>query len=192
MYCDKFIFGLNNDAMRAELLKTHLKPDNTPKSMADVVTEAKALESAYTANKLIARREPGTCHWCGDKRGPHPWRQCPAKGKTCSKCGINDHFANVCLANGPPPQRRRGSYPPPTRSNRTPSQTPSNRGSGRRQEDVHHLQFNEDEPTDPMVYADYYQEQCYSLETPQKRRKYFVKLPLSATGSHFRPIYTPD
>ena len=62
MYCDKFIFGLNNDAMRAELLKTHLKPDNTPKSMADVVTEAKALESAYTANKLIARREPGTCH----------------------------------------------------------------------------------------------------------------------------------
>ena len=133
MYRDKFILGLNNDAMRAELLKTHLKPDNTPKSMADVVTEAKALESAYTANKLIAdssklnidervhwvkhkeiklRREPGTCHWCGDKRGPHPWRQFPARGKTCSKCGINDHFANVCLANGPPPQRRRGSYSP--------------------------------------------------------------------------------
>ena len=41
MYRDKFIFGLNNDAMRAELLKTNLKPDNTPKSMADVVTEAK-------------------------------------------------------------------------------------------------------------------------------------------------------
>ena len=33
-----------------------------------MLTEAKALESAYTANKLIARREPGTCHWCGDKR----------------------------------------------------------------------------------------------------------------------------
>ena len=54
MYRDKIIFGLNNDAMRAELLKTHLKPDNTPKSMADEVTEAKATESAYTANKLIA------------------------------------------------------------------------------------------------------------------------------------------
>ena len=124
MYRDKFIFGLNNDAMRAELLKTHLKPDNTPKSMADVVTEAKALESAYTANKLIAdsskstieervhwvkhkemklRREPGTGHWCGDKRGPHPWRQCPARGKTCSKCGINDHFAMCAwqMANQP-------------------------------------------------------------------------------------------
>ena len=130
------------------------------------------------------RREPGTCHWCGDKRGPQPWRQCPARGKTCSKCGINDHFANVCLANGPPPQRRRGSYPPPTRSSRTPSQTPS----GRRREDVHHLQFNEGEHFDPTVYADYYHEQCYSLETPQKKRKYFVKLPLSSTGSHFWPI----
>ena len=170
-----------------------------------MVTEAKALESAYTANKLIVDsskstveervhwvkhkemklcREPGTCHWCEDKRGPHTWRQCPARGKTCSKCGINDHFANVCLANRQPPQRRGGSNPPPTRSNRTPSHTPSNRGSGRRREDVHHLQFGEDEPTDHMVYADYYHEQCYSLETPQKKRKYFVKLPLSATGSH--------
>ena len=195
--------------MRAELLKTHLKPDNTPKSMADVVTEAKALESAYTANKLIAdssksnidervhwvkhkemklRREPGTCHWCGDKRGPHPWRQFPARGKRCSKCGINDHFANVCLANGPPHNDGEAHTPPPTRSNRTPSQTPSNRGSGRRQEDVHHLQFNEDEPTDLMVYADYYHEQCYSLETPQKKRKYFAKLPCQLPAHN----YTPD
>ena len=76
----------------------------------------------------------------------------------------------------------------PPRSKRSPSQTPSNRGSGRRQEDAHHLQFNEDEPTDPVVYADHYHEQCYSLETPQKKRKYFVKLPLSAAGSHFQPI----
>ena len=46
--------------MRAELFKTHLKPDNTPKSMADVVTEAKALESAYTENKLIADSSKST------------------------------------------------------------------------------------------------------------------------------------
>lgn len=60
IYRDKFIFGLNNDTMRAELLKTHLKPDNTPKSMANVVTEAKASESAYTANKLIADSSKST------------------------------------------------------------------------------------------------------------------------------------
>ncbi len=46
MYCDKFVFGLHNDAMGAELLKTHFKADNTTKSIDDVVTEAKAMESA--------------------------------------------------------------------------------------------------------------------------------------------------
>ena len=83
---DKFVFGLHNSAIRTELLKSHLKPDNTGKSMADVVAEAKALESAQKASKLIEdtakgveeqvhwtshrdmklKREPGTCHWCGD------------------------------------------------------------------------------------------------------------------------------
>ena len=202
--CTAINLYLDSTTTPCELLKTHLKPYNTPKSMADVVTKAKALESANTANKLITdsskstteervhwvkkemklRREPGTCHWCGDKRGPHPWRQCPAQGKTC----IKDHFANVCLANGQPPQRRGRSMTPSTRNNRTPSQTPSNRGSSRCREGAHHLQFSGDKPTDHMVYADYYHEQCYSLETPQKKTKYVVKLPLSATGSHFQPI----
>ena len=50
---DKFVFGLHDDTMRAELLKTHLKSDGTPKSMQDVVAEDKALESAQKANKLI-------------------------------------------------------------------------------------------------------------------------------------------
>ena len=74
--------------------------------MQDVVDEAKALESAQKANKFITdatkgieeqvnwmshkqmklKREPGTCFWCGDRRGPHPWKVCPANGKTCTKC----------------------------------------------------------------------------------------------------------
>ena len=116
---DKFIFGLNEDPTRTELLKTHVKPDNTKKTLQDVVAEARAIESAKQTNKLIVdsskgtdeevywtglrhsqmrlRREPGTCFWCGDRRGAHPWRVCPAKGKTCSSCGGNDHFARVCL-----------------------------------------------------------------------------------------------
>ena len=36
---------------------------------------------------MCLKREPKTCHWCGDSRGPHPWHTCPAKGKGCSKCG---------------------------------------------------------------------------------------------------------
>lgn len=84
-----------------------------------MVAEARAIESAKQTNKLIVdsskgtdeevhwiglrhsqmklRREPGTCFWCGDRRGAHPWKVCPAKGKTCSTCGGNDHFARVCL-----------------------------------------------------------------------------------------------
>ena len=85
---DKFVFGLHDGTMRAELLKTHLKSDGMPKNMQDVVAEAKALESAQKANKLITdatkgieeqvnwishkqmklKREPGTCFWCGDRR----------------------------------------------------------------------------------------------------------------------------
>ena len=97
---DKFIFGLKDEHMGTELLKTHVKPDNSKKTMQDVVTEARAMESAKQTNKLILdsskafeeevhwiglrhsqmklHREPGTCHWCGDQRGHHPWKICPA------------------------------------------------------------------------------------------------------------------
>ena len=47
------------------------------------------------------RREPNTCHWCGDMRGPHKWADCPANGHTCLKCGGYDHFARVCLEQSP-------------------------------------------------------------------------------------------
>lgn len=121
---DKFIFGLNCENIRTELLKTHLNSDKTEKSMRDVVTEAKALETSMRTSKMIGesqmheainwtshknthlRREPGTCFWCGDIRGPHAWHQCPANGQTCAKCGGNDHFARVCLEN--PDMRGRG------------------------------------------------------------------------------------
>ena len=111
--------------MRAELLKTLLKPDGDPKNVYDVFADlAKALESAQKANKLITdatngiveqvnwmihkqmklKREPGTFHWCGDRHGPHPWKTCPANEKTCTKCGINDHFSRVCLETVPSQQ----------------------------------------------------------------------------------------
>ena len=124
---DKFVFGLSDNNIRTELLKTHLKADNTTeKSMSDVVAEAKTMEAAQRTNQLIVdtskgideqvhwtnshntstrkkhsdmrlRREPNTCHWCGNKQGPHLWASCPAKGKTCTRCNGNDHFAAVCL-----------------------------------------------------------------------------------------------
>ena len=109
------IFGLNEDHRRTELLKTHVKLDNTKKTLQDVVAEA-SLPSKQTLivnsskgtdkevhwtglrhSQMKLRREPGTCFWCCDWRASHPWRVCPARGKTCSTCGGNDHFARVCL-----------------------------------------------------------------------------------------------
>lgn len=46
---------------------------------------------------MCLKREPNTCHWCGSTQGPHPWSVCPAKWRTCTRCGGNDHFARVCL-----------------------------------------------------------------------------------------------
>ena len=112
---DKFVFGLQDSTIRTELLKTHLKADNTTKkSLNDVVTEAKALEAAQKTNQLISdaknteeqvhvvdhlklKREPGTCFRCGKPGGQHAWRDCDANGQTCNKCGLRDHFARVCL-----------------------------------------------------------------------------------------------
>lgn len=116
---NKFILGPNEDHTRTELLKTHVKPDNSKKPQQDVAAETRAIESAKQINQSIVdsskgtdaevhwtgfrhsqmklRREPGTCFWCVDRQGAYPWKVCPAKGKTCSSCGGNDYFARVCL-----------------------------------------------------------------------------------------------
>ena len=41
------------------------------------------------------RNNLSKCKYCGNN---HVWgrKNCPANGKTCSKCGRNDHFAKVC------------------------------------------------------------------------------------------------
>ena len=41
-----------------------------------------------------------TCRYCGYARHDSP-RECPARGKTCAKCGKRDHFAAVCLSKLP-------------------------------------------------------------------------------------------
>ena len=47
---DKFLFGLRDNIIRTELLKTHLKADNTEKSMADGSCSSKNFRNS-TANK---------------------------------------------------------------------------------------------------------------------------------------------
>lgn len=163
---DKFIFGLDSDIIRTELLKTHLKSDGRPKTVSDVAAEAKALETAQKASKLISdnanktsedvhwtkqkqprlKRERGTCYRCGDPRGPHSGYECPAREKICANCGLSDHFARVCLDT---PRR----IPPRPRGKGSRGRAMQDRTSGR---DSHRQQRNQEvrqlDSTDQSLY----------------------------------------
>ena len=216
MMCrDKFVFGLKDETLRTELLKSHLTSTGSAKSLYDVAQEAKAYEAAVRANRIIEertktdeqvnwtkpqrrqrsevtritpqqktesgrfvphrlmklRREPGTCHWCGDDRGPHPWHKCPAKGKTCAKCGLNDHFARVCLE----------------QKSSTHAKTVNEINI---EDNQHHNSSNYESERD--IYND---EDIYAvnpvLNQPSRRSKglrYFAHLPLSLSGDKFQHI----
>ena len=221
---DKFIFGLKGEHMRTELLKTHVKPDNSAKTLSDVVAEARAIESAMQANKLIVdsskgieeevhwtnlrhsqmklRREPGTCFWCGDRKGPHPWKVCPANGRSCSNCGGNDHFARVCMEDQKPlaqssskkrKQLARGRLQ--TRPNNQRGQRNDSRTQSR---DIHYTdsydtQIQEQSyctPPDTQYGFQYALDaQVHNIDAATQSRssakRYFTTLALSATGSKF-------
>jgi len=205
---DKFIFGLDSDIIRTELLKTHLKSDGSAKTMSDVASEAKALETAQKASKLISdsgnkppdevnwtshrqaksKRERGTCHRCGDRRGPHSGYDCPAKGKICSNCGLADHFARVCM-------NSRGR----TRDTRSlrgrTSYKRDNLNQGRYQ-DIRHLTadrsvyYTDDTDSvsdidDTMTTYALDTQSVHSVTSEKPAKRYFVQLPVSSTGASF-------
>ena len=230
---DKFIFGLHEDHTRTELLKTHVKPDNSKKTLQDVVAEARAIESAKQTNKLIVdsskgtdeevhwtglrhnqmklRREPGTCFWCGDRRGPHPWKVCPAKGKTCSTCGGNDHFARVCLEDrkftlpdtrSPASNTRSGrkEYTKNANGQRRDSRLSGQRhdpraGTSTQSRDLHYTDtyVTEEQPYDTPFDHDCgftysLEAQVHSIAASSQAKRYFTTLSLSATGSAFTQV----
>ncbi len=118
---DKFVFGLSNEMIRTELLKTHCKADGTAKSMGDVVSEAKIVEAATQVNQMITdtskatseqvnwtsapprantQTRPGSspkCGWCGGQK--HARKDCPASqpGTYCTNCFMTEnHFTRMC------------------------------------------------------------------------------------------------
>ena len=228
---DKFVFGLCDNTIRTELLKTHLKPDGSPKTMAEVVAEAKSMESAQRTNKLISdtskgiedpvnwtdkskpnntrkkhrdmklKRDPNTCYWCGDPKGPHRWTACPANGRTCMKCNGYDHFARVCLEQPTTLQHNSQKY---NRSSRGRTGSSQQTGSNFNNRQIHSIQTNNQydisstaEPNQsigqPIYYADneqpqYYYSTIYAVEqknNQNKGDKYFSTLPCSSTGNKF-------
>ena len=210
---DKFIFGIQNQEIRTLLLNDSKKLDGSKKKLADVVIEARAMEAARQTNKLIVdttklteevhwtshrdmklKRETNTCHWCGDKRGPHPWKSCPANGRTCTNCGGNDHFSTVCREDASP--RKSGQTQRHGRGGRGKPRNYGNKqtrfGQGptsHTSQEVRQVDYRNEED---VVHASGLH-QCYSLEPrqvhqidqPKVGKRYYSNLSLSPRGNNF-------
>ena len=167
---DKFTFGLYNSNIRGELLKmNHKDKDGNVLKLSHVTSQAKALEAAETANKMVdtssreeinwVKRNNPTIHkqqqcwYCGEQNR-HSWQNCPAYGQICTTCGGANHFAKMCRATLPR-SNLRAERPNPTkqinqrnmRSNRY-SQQPSMYNHHNRnqynQRHVHQISNSED------------------------------------------------
>ena len=180
------------------------------------MAEARAIESAKQTIKLIVdsskgtdeevhwtglrhsqmklRREPGTCFWCGDQRGAHPWKICPAKGKTCSSCGGNDHFAQVCLEDPRFTVRDSRSKPSTNTSyarkgangqRRDPREGGPRHYPPTQSRDLHYTDTSFDHDC-AFTYS--LEAQVHSVAASRQAKSYFTNLALSTTGSAFTQV----
>ena len=49
----------------------------------------------YSKMNSTARKKPTTCHICGPSWTLKHRNKCPARGKKCNNCGVENHFAKV-------------------------------------------------------------------------------------------------
>ena len=157
------------------------------------------------------RREPGTCFWCGDRRGAQPWKICLVNGKTCSACGGNDHFARVCLEDRKfkvPDTRSqvsntrsgRKEYTESANGQRRESQLSGQRHDARantstQSRDLHYtdMYVTEEQPFDTSFdhdcgFAYSLEAQVHSVADSSQSKRYFTTISLSATGSAFTQV----
>ena len=75
------------------------KPDN--------IAKVKRKSKPSKEQMIYDYRRYERCKYC-DRHHPKQKEQCPAWGKTCNKCGKQNHFANVCTAVNQNRQQSRG------------------------------------------------------------------------------------
>ena len=117
---DVFIANMQNEDIQKELLKERVDPDKTLAiainiemgTLNQLKMNANKTELRSTVNQVqrmrianatpfstmstTARKKPTTCHFCGSSWTSEHRNKCPARGKRCKNCGIENHFANVC------------------------------------------------------------------------------------------------
>ena len=129
---DVFIANMQNEDIQKELLKETVDPDralaiainiemgylnqlkmNANKAeLHSTVNQVQRMRIAnaipFSTMNTTARKKPTTCHFCGSSWTPEHRNKCPARGKRCNNCGIENHFAKVCRKPKDP-----NSYPRP-------------------------------------------------------------------------------
>ena len=117
---DVFIANMQNEDIQKELLKETVEPDkalaiainiemgtlnqlerNANKNeLNSTVNQVQRMRIAnatpFSTMNTTARKKPTTCHFCGMNWTPEHRNRCPARGKKCNNCGIDNHFAKVC------------------------------------------------------------------------------------------------
>ena len=123
---------MQNEDIQKELLKETVEPDkalaiainiemrtlNQLKMNANItklnstVNQVQRMRIAnttpFSSMNTYARKKPTTCLFCGMNWTPEHHNRCPARGKKCNNCGIENHFAKVCRKPKDP-----NSYPKP-------------------------------------------------------------------------------
>ncbi|XP_063615279.1 uncharacterized protein LOC134788321, partial [Penaeus indicus] len=115
--CDQLVFGCRDEALREKFFKEETLSFNdamkicvahqaTQKQMSlfqegnsEVINRVNEAPKKIIKKRIIGSSEGEKklkeCKFCGKT---HPWKKqlCPAYDKTCSKCGNENHFAQVC------------------------------------------------------------------------------------------------
>ena len=107
---------MQNEDIQKELLKETVEPDkalaiainiemgnlnqlkmNASKTeLNSTVNQVQRMRIANATPFFTMNTKPTTCHFCGMSWTPEHRNRCPASGKKCINCGIENHFAKVC------------------------------------------------------------------------------------------------
>ena len=135
---DVFIANMQNEDIQKELLKETVEPDkalaiainiemgtlnqlkmNASKTeLHSTVNQVQRMRIAnatpFSTMNTTARKKLTNCYFCGMSWTTEHRNRCPARGKKCNNCGIENHFAKVCRK-----PKDSNSYPKPnTRVNK--------------------------------------------------------------------------
>ena len=87
---------LDNLLSKARSLKaSEIQAVGIEKSLPHIPSSESLLNHIHTEKESRSSANSKECRNCGLK-WPHKNGPCPAKGRTCNKCGKPNHFARVC------------------------------------------------------------------------------------------------